>query len=901
MIRKKPFSSGLSVIALLLAVLWVGSAAADSMPPQIHLNTGWEQYEPGVIKTTVYDDTEVAKVMLYYRKPGEGYYNSVEMKKRNDLYYQELDRELGLSGTVEYYLVAMDTSGNQVTEPRMDPEENPMSAAASADVATSAAEVTLTNPEAGTVLETGDEMVMITFYVTEREIDFNSIRFKIDQRDRTREAEFFGNVLVWEPRRPMTDGYHQIEVLVKDLDGEYIGPNIWTFQVKTRRELPLGAEGDFYLGLQRDDRSGETHNVPLWNNKINLGIRGQTGWLNWNAGMMLSSEEASFLTTEDLPDRQPINRFYLDARTRNFRVRIGDSNPNFSELSMKGILVRGLNAEVKTTRFQGQVVYGYNKRDISERVYVVDKNVTPDAADPNKYIDENGEEKTLDSTLQQIAQDPVTGKFHVYEFEPGMFKRNVLGVQADVVPVKSKWATWKLGVNFFSAEDDSSSLGYDKSDENRYYKYGNAAFDTGYKPMKNWVGTIETSIRFNNNRSELTAEFGGTLATENLFGGIPEDLKDDLPDEIDDEVFRFNASTQTSFDKQKLADNIAAGATDAIKSVYKLRLTTPIPIPKAATSFKGEVYRIPTHYISLGNPQQKTDIGGFKFDIRTRVLRDQLSFNLGYDSYSDNLDDERSQFSGTDASTGTGTGQKDLTKDTKVASFSVTARPKMFGEYQPNVTIGFRKYNAANNLDLNVEANDALDMIDTSTNTILVALGGTLPVGLQKHTGTLSISTMSITDDRPLDDWMLNESINTTVMLNVNSTINPLPLTVNASLGRTSNTSYRPLYDDNFVAYDRTEMSTGITILNLSGTYKWFRDKRLSTTGGLGFLGSSNDEAGQYKIDNTKFTLRAEANYRLSSVMSVGGQIRFITYSDNANSVNDYTEPIIGVTLRSAF
>ncbi len=903
MIRKKPYHTGLSVMALLLAALWAGVASADSIPPQIHLNTGWEQYEPGVIKTTVYDDTEVDKVMLYYRKPGEGYYNSVAMKNRNDLYYQELDRELGLSGTVEYYLVAMDTSGNQVSEPRMDPDDNPMSAAASSDVATSAPEVTLTNPEPGAVLETGDEMVMVTFYVTEREIDFNSVRFKVDQRDRTREAEFFGNVLVWEPRRPMTDGYHQIEVLVKDLDGDYIGPNIWTFQIKTRRELPLGAEGDFYVGLQRDDRSGENHNVPLWNNKVDVGVRGQTGWVNWNAGIMLSSEETSFLTSESLPNRQPINRFYLDARTRHFRVRLGDSNPNFSELSMKGILVRGLNAEVKTSRFQGQVVWGYNKRDINEKTYVVEPNVTPDATDPNKYIDQNGEQRTIDSAYQQIVQDPVTGRFHVYEFEPGTFRRNVMAIQGDVVPLKSKWATWKIGGNFFSAEDDTTSLEYNENSEDRSYMINETPFATGYKPVKNWVGTIETSLRFNNNRSELSAEFGGTLATENLFGSIPDELKDDLPDEIDDDLFRFNASTQTSFDKQKLADDIGAGASDAIRSVYKLRLTSPVPIPNAPTSFKGELYRIPTHYISLGNPQQKTDIGGMKFDLRTRVLRDQLTFSLGMDSYSDNLDDERSQFSGSTSINGAtyGTGSKSLTKDTSVMSLSVTARPRMFAEYQPNVTLGFRSYNASNNLDLNVAANDTLDMIDATTRTIMLAFGGTLPVGLQKHTGTLSITNMNISDDRPVVDWMLNESSNMTVMFNVNSQINPMPLSVNANLGRTSNKSYRPLMDENYVAYDRAEMSTDITILNLAGTYKWFRDKRLSTTAGLGYLGSANGESDQYKVDNSKMTLRVEANYRLTSVMTVGGHIRYISYSDNANSFNDYTEPILGLTFRSAF
>ena len=189
---KKPIRSGLSIITtLLLAVLWVTAAAADSIPPQIHMNTGWEQYEPGVIKTTVLDDSKISKVTLFYRNSGASYYNSVDMKRRNDIYYQELNRELGLDGTVEYYILAQDTSGNQVTEPRMDPEQNPMTAAASDVVDTSAPEVVISNPEPGSTLDTGDEPVMITFYVTERDIDFNTIRFS------NKDIYFYGYFRVW--------------------------------------------------------------------------------------------------------------------------------------------------------------------------------------------------------------------------------------------------------------------------------------------------------------------------------------------------------------------------------------------------------------------------------------------------------------------------------------------------------------------------------------------------------------------------------------------------------------------------------------------------------------------------------------------------------------------------------
>ncbi len=189
--KKKPITAGMKIIIVLsLTFVWVTVAAADAIPPHIYMNTGMEPYEPGVIKARVLDDNKVNSVTLFYRQHGESYYNSIDMKHRNDIYYRELNKELGLDGTVEYYILAQDTSGNEITEPRMDPEENPMTAAASTDADISAPEVTLSNPEPGAVLDTGDEMIMITFYNVGREIDFNTVRLKVDKRDRTRAADF---------------------------------------------------------------------------------------------------------------------------------------------------------------------------------------------------------------------------------------------------------------------------------------------------------------------------------------------------------------------------------------------------------------------------------------------------------------------------------------------------------------------------------------------------------------------------------------------------------------------------------------------------------------------------------------------------------------------------------------
>ena len=762
-----------------LAALWCSGAAADSLPPQIQMNTVTEAREPGVVKAMIMDDDAVYKATLFYRKPGEMRYNSIEMKERNDIWYRELKRDLGLDGIVEYYILAQDKSGNESTEPAVNPTEQPLRTAMEPVANQSADEVVLSSPEAGTIIISGDQMVIVTFYKTDREVDMGTVRIKIDDRDRTREVEFKGNMALWQPKRPLPDGQHIIEVIARDTKGNNVGPNVWAFQVKSKIQLPAGAKGNFYMGLQHDDRSNDNSGtVPLWNNKIDMGLTGERGSLTWEAGVMLTSEESGFLTSEKLDKVQPINRYYATLRSRHFRLHLGDDNPNFSDLSMKGILVRGLSASYKSNRLNADLVYGYNKRDINEDVEVVQgvSNVTA-----TSYLDDSGNVVNISTKpYQRIVQDS-NGEYHVYEFNAGTFRRNVTALKLDTVPVKNKYATWNIGVNFFAAEDDTTSLSYDynPTDQSRVFTgTNNEQYTTGYNPKKNWVGTMETSLKFNNNRSVVSAEFGGTIVTDNMFGVLTDDIRDEIPDDIGDDLFRFNGSTQTSFDKMKLKDNIGSGIMDALTSVYMFRLVTPVPVPKLNTRFKAEVYHIPTHYVSLGNPNQRTDIGGYKLDLKNQLLRDQVSLDLGYEAFSDNLDSERKQYGATVYKTASDSvvTQSDLTKDTKVASATVTYRPQILPEYSPNVSLGYRAYTTSNNLDL--AYNSVNNQIDMYTNTLMLNLGATLPVGLQRHTGTLSISSMNIGDNRTVDNitffnYDKNESNNSTVLLNVNSLLNP--------------------------------------------------------------------------------------------------------------------------------
>ena len=183
----------LFMISTVLVMALSMPAGADSLSPKITLNGDDEAPEVGIIKARVEDDTAVSGVTLYLRKPGEVTYTPVDMKRnKKDVYFYKLEKELGMAKDVEYYLVAQDTSGNQSTLPGFSPAENPMTATAEGS-SISADEIVLASPDPGVTYDTGDQLVMVTFYRTGRQVDLNTVRLRIDKVDRTQEADLIGN------------------------------------------------------------------------------------------------------------------------------------------------------------------------------------------------------------------------------------------------------------------------------------------------------------------------------------------------------------------------------------------------------------------------------------------------------------------------------------------------------------------------------------------------------------------------------------------------------------------------------------------------------------------------------------------------------------------------------------
>lgn len=95
------------------------AAESDNIAPEIrHVPSAEAAYDdaPAVVSATVTDNTEVETVTLFYRTVGDGGFDSVEMKRNSraiDTYLGEIPRKAVKAAGVEYYIEALDTSGNK--------------------------------------------------------------------------------------------------------------------------------------------------------------------------------------------------------------------------------------------------------------------------------------------------------------------------------------------------------------------------------------------------------------------------------------------------------------------------------------------------------------------------------------------------------------------------------------------------------------------------------------------------------------------------------------------------------------------------------------------------------------------------------------------------------------------
>ena len=486
----------LSLLFLLIGTLVY--SANDYIKPNILHQIIEEVYEgqPLVIQAIVMDNVAVRDVLVYYRVKGEKVFKYEPMSLEFNGYQFEIPSEdVGPYG-VEYYLLATDDANNIASVPDFNPENNANFIEYIRFSETSAPDVLLMQPDDGGVYEDGNQMVVISIYDEEDDVDISTISLVIDGEDFTSEASVDQDFISFVPPGSFEFGTHTIQFSVMDKLGNAAPPSEWTFSIKQEEvkktflsdakikgTVDYESEYDMFSGKDQPD------NRPLDNQKPKFKLTFSKGLLKASFSMALS-EHFDPLAREIDSRRQPLDRFKFSIETPYASLKGGDHNPSFSELTLKGARIRGLIADANYKGIKTTLVYGNTKEMLPA-------------------ILQNNDEGIPEYVKGTFAQKLVgVNTSYSWEGEPKLFIPIPLG--------------FELGMNYLQVEDDTSSM-----EDELYGSFMNIPTDstekTKYSHQNNSVIGMNSSLSlFNNTR--VVAYWAASTITDHNFDPTIDDV-----------------------------------------------------------------------------------------------------------------------------------------------------------------------------------------------------------------------------------------------------------------------------------------------------------------------------------------------------------------------------------------
>ncbi len=337
------------VIFLLMSLWLVGAgvaAAADATPPVIvHQPVNEAVSDTALaVNARVSDDVGLRRVMLYMRTAGTANYYAIPMRVESDEHVGVIPANFVTSGTLEYYIEAIDTSGNIATQPAAAASTNPYRVSVVRDNTLPA--VTLRGPQ-GTV---GDDNFLVVLVLSDEgnNIDPNSVRVSFNGQDVTSRARVSPRAITFLVQANEVKSLSSLDVRVADRAGNEVSQRFRIYQ------RPL-VSGDF--SLEFGQRSGAS--------VFDAALTFATSWGPFSANGEIRNDDPAFTGEPG----QPTNRLTLGYDSRILDVQVVDVATTLSPLTAQGYNHRGYNALLDLGIFESSLASGYSAQLVPGETY----------------------------------------------------------------------------------------------------------------------------------------------------------------------------------------------------------------------------------------------------------------------------------------------------------------------------------------------------------------------------------------------------------------------------------------------------------------------------------------------------------------------------------------------------
>lgn len=557
------------------------------------------QGRPISIEAKVEDpNVQIDYMRVYFRQKGESDFQYIEMREQLEDYVVEIPARVVNPPGIDYFIMAVKTDRSVMTSPPSNPYYSPHEVTVTADAAPppesapaakkqfrqSASgvdiETVILSPEPNERIEPEDVIIAASFLGEVENIDTESIKLFVDNKDVTANAEISNHVISYVPRG-LNLGVHLVRIEMKDSQGNRFDDITWRFTVISEgvsredgKKLPVS--GDVFAEVKQENISDSTLSTTNFGGKF----RGRFGPVKYRG--------LAFITSREKSDAQPRNRFLLEVGTSWIGAKLGDTSPRFNELILWGRRVRGVEAYLKFGFFNLEFVQGEINREIEGLPYDIQLDT------------ETGDTLWIDPA----EGDTVTSTTGIYRY--GTYKRNLLAVR----PSFGSGRNFQLGFNLMKVKDDPESIQYST------------------QPKDNLVIGPDILFALDNHRIEIKASAAFSFLANDISGGaITQSELDSVLGEVPfdpsdyEEYFVLNTSL-IPLDPSELTSLAIQGSfrfnyfNNNLRVIYK---------------------SIGSDYYSLANSFLRKDIQGFSIYDRIRLYKNQVYLNLGMDTYKEGL------------------------------------------------------------------------------------------------------------------------------------------------------------------------------------------------------------------------------------------------------------------------
>lgn len=325
----------------------MGTRGAEAAPRIVHQPLmEARQGQPLELQATVTDPlSPVVEVKVYYRQAGAAGYQQEFFSGAGYAYSARLPGQEVQSGGVEYYLEARNQAGEISTSPVLNPAQMPYRVAVREPAAGPA--VRLIAPGNESVLKPEEAVLVIGFDAPGSRVDVNRLVLWVDGKEATAQAQLSETLISYVFPESTPAGRHSFQIRVRSLEGgETLSP-LWSVILETKSgkvPVPVPPKGWLFSGqagtevqsstlLQKPEDTGLLAQPEGWLGRCQVGFAGKEGQ-SYATGNL-------FLTSEEKPGRQPVDRVRLEYGDPGMKIFLGDLYPVFSELSVNSPFLRG--------------------------------------------------------------------------------------------------------------------------------------------------------------------------------------------------------------------------------------------------------------------------------------------------------------------------------------------------------------------------------------------------------------------------------------------------------------------------------------------------------------------------------------------------------------------------------